>query len=237
MPSWNFKVFNLNADLKIWFHRPSCDQSASASHQNQRTHRFTCGGGFLSQGFRCSFTFLLQKWQQLASTLCFLGGFYKVVLSVSLYYKPAQSRTRSVYCCRKATEIRQLRACTTYHPAYFNFLIYPSLSCNLFCFHLRYVRQSQGLFTWSAGTPVWWGWFLLCSRSGGHKTKETYPTKPGSPTPCKQGLSRTLCAPRDFLLLHVNFPFYFHCNGCIKAMLVAKNKSISLLWELNSIFV
>ena len=22
----------------------------------------------------------------------------------------------------------------------------------------------------------------------GHKTKETYPTKPGSPTPCKQGL-------------------------------------------------
>ena len=22
----------------------------------------------------------------------------------------------------------------------------------------------------------------------GHKTKETYPTRPGSPTPCKQGL-------------------------------------------------
>ena len=39
------------------------------------------------------------------------------------------------------------------------------------------------------GTPVWWGWFLLFSRSGGHKTKETYPTRPGSPTPCKQGLS------------------------------------------------
>ena len=38
------------------------------------------------------------------------------------------------------------------------------------------------------GTPVWWGWFLLFSRSGGHKTKETYPTRPGSPTPCKQGL-------------------------------------------------
>ena len=30
-------------------------------------------------------------------------------------------------------------------------------------------------------TPVWWGWFLLFSRSGGHKTKETYPTRPGSP--------------------------------------------------------
>ena len=38
------------------------------------------------------------------------------------------------------------------------------------------------------GTPVWWGKFLLFSRSGGHKTKESYPTRPGSPTPCKQGL-------------------------------------------------
>ena len=39
------------------------------------------------------------------------------------------------------------------------------------------------------GTPVLWGWFLLFSRSVGHKTKETYPTRPGSPTPCKQGLN------------------------------------------------
>ena len=39
------------------------------------------------------------------------------------------------------------------------------------------------------GTPVWWGWFLLFLRSGGHKAKETYPTRPGSPTPCKQGLN------------------------------------------------
>ena len=38
------------------------------------------------------------------------------------------------------------------------------------------------------GTPVQWGKFLLFSRSGRHKTKETYPTRPGSPTPCKQGL-------------------------------------------------
>ena len=30
------------------------------------------------------------------------------------------------------------------------------------------------------GTPVQWGWFLLFSRSEGHKTKETYPTRPGS---------------------------------------------------------
>ena len=33
------------------------------------------------------------------------------------------------------------------------------------------------------------GLVLLFSRSGGHKTKETYPTRPGSPTPCKQVLS------------------------------------------------
>ena len=33
------------------------------------------------------------------------------------------------------------------------------------------------------------GLVSLFSRSGGHKTKETYPTRPGSPTPCKQGLS------------------------------------------------
>ena len=46
------------------------------------------------------------------------------------------------------------------------------------------------------GTPVEWGWFLLFSRSGGHKTKETYPTRPGSTTPCKQGLRF-----RKFLLL------------------------------------
>ena len=42
------------------------------------------------------------------------------------------------------------------------------------------------------GTAVQWGWFLLFSRSGGHKTKETYPTRPGSPTPCKQGLRQLI---------------------------------------------
>ena len=30
----------------------------------------------------------------------------------------------------------------------------------------------------------------MFSRSGGHKTKETYPTRPGSSTPCKHGLRR-----------------------------------------------
>ena len=47
------------------------------------------------------------------------------------------------------------------------------------------------------GTPVYWGWFLLFSRCGGHKTKETHPTRPGSPTPCKQGLNQL------FQLLHL----------------------------------
>ena len=44
-------------------------------------------------------------------------------------------------------------------------------------FSLRWTNhiifETKGLFTWS----------------GGHKTKETYPTRLGSPTPCKQGLN------------------------------------------------
>ena len=39
------------------------------------------------------------------------------------------------------------------------------------------------------GTPVWWGKFLLFCVRQSVKTKETYPTRPGSPTPCKQGLN------------------------------------------------
>ena len=38
------------------------------------------------------------------------------------------------------------------------------------------------------GDPGLVGWVSFFSRSGGNKTKETYPTRPGSPTPCKQGL-------------------------------------------------
>ena len=56
------------------------------------------------------------------------------------------------------------------------------------------------------GTPVQWGWFLLFSRSGGHKTKETYLTRPGSPTPCKRGLSW------DFLLSRVQYNIKFPCS-------------------------
>ena len=51
-----------------------------------------------------------------------------------------------------------------------------------------------GPFYMEWGTLVYWGWFLLFSRSGGHKTKETYPTIPRYPTPCKQGLIMMLMA-------------------------------------------
>ena len=39
------------------------------------------------------------------------------------------------------------------------------------------------------GTPVSWGWFLLFCVPQSVKTKETDPTRQGSPTPCKQSLS------------------------------------------------
>ena len=62
--------------------------------------------------------------------------------------------------------------------------------CLSFDFNLQCPLLGPLYMEW--GTPVWWGWFPLFWRSGGHKTKETYPTKPGSPTPCKQGLSSAL---------------------------------------------
>ena len=68
------------------------------------------------------------------------------------------------------------------------------------------------------GTPVWWGWFLLFSRSGGHKTKETYPTRPGSPTPCKQGLSYTFYGGNVVLFFSLFFPcrsFSPFIGGCL----------------------
>ena len=42
------------------------------------------------------------------------------------------------------------------------------------------------------GIPVQWGRFLLFCVPQSVKTKETYPTRPGSPTPCKQGLSQSI---------------------------------------------
>ena len=52
------------------------------------------------------------------------------------------------------------------------------------------------------GTPVWWGRFLLFCVRQSVKTKETNPTRPGSPTPCKQALNQELvdasaCVCRD----------------------------------------
>ena len=60
----------------------------------------------------------------------------------------------------------------------------------VFCSHdlNAWNRLSKGLFTWSGGPRSSGVSFFLFSRSGGHKTKETYPTRPGSPTPCKQAL-------------------------------------------------
>ena len=51
---------------------------------------------------------------------------------------------------------------------------------------------SKGLFTLSGGPRSSGVGFLLFSSSGGHKIKETYPTRPGSPSPCKQGLKHDL---------------------------------------------
>ena len=42
------------------------------------------------------------------------------------------------------------------------------------------------------GTPVQWGKFLLFCVPQSVKIKETNPTRPGSPTPCKQALSFSL---------------------------------------------
>ena len=40
------------------------------------------------------------------------------------------------------------------------------------------------------GTPVQWGKFLLFCVRQSVKTKETYPSGPGSLTPCKQALTK-----------------------------------------------
>ena len=52
-------------------------------------------------------------------------------------------------------------------------------------------------------TPVLWGRFLLFCVPQSVETKETNPTRPGSPTPCKQGLNII----GDELLLNVGAKF------------------------------
>ena len=57
----------------------------------------------------------------------------------------------------------------------------PHLSCK--CDHIK------GLFfAWSGGPRSIVGLVSFVFTLWGHKTKETYPTRPGSPTPCKQAL-------------------------------------------------
>ena len=52
-------------------------------------------------------------------------------------------------------------------------------------------KPDKGLFTWSGGLrSSGVGFFCFVPQSV--KTKETNPTRPGSPTPCKQGLSKDL---------------------------------------------
>ena len=55
------------------------------------------------------------------------------------------------------------------------------------------VRHDLGPVYMEWGTPVQWGRFLLFCVRQSVKTKETYPTRPGSPTPCKQGLRESVC--------------------------------------------
>ena len=115
-----------------WIHCASGELSTTASHQNQRPHRFTFSGGFPCWGVRCSFTVLLshKRWLQLASTLCVLGGFYKVALCVRLYNELVQLGTWSVYgCCEATNKSRH------YVSTYINFFGYPSLPCNFCPFH------------------------------------------------------------------------------------------------------
>ena len=59
------------------------------------------------------------------------------------------------------------------------------------------------------GTPVWWGKFLLFCVPQSVKTKETYPTRPGSPTPCKQALKVLFFEMlRDLKLADSVWPWY-----------------------------
>ena len=60
----------------------------------------------------------------------------------------------------------------------------------LFSFREKHLRPCLH----GVGDPGLVGLVSFVSRSGGHKTKETYPTRPGSPTPCKQGLSQVCFA-------------------------------------------
>ena len=72
-------------------------------------------------------------------------------------------------------------------------LIYSRIFSNMLylpAIHLNGGMQLLGPVYMDWGTPVWWGKFLLFCVPQSVKTKETNPTRPGSPTPCKQALKR-----------------------------------------------
>ena len=55
--------------------------------------------------------------------------------------------------------------------------------------HVPWVLESLRACLHGVGDPGLVGLVSFVFTLWGHKTKETYPTRPGSPTPCKQGLS------------------------------------------------
>ena len=65
--------------------------------------------------------------------------------------------------------------------------------------HLRYCKVLSGPVYMEWGTPVQWGRFLLFCVPQSVKTKETNPTRPGSPTPCKQALNLVYQSMHDWL--------------------------------------
>ena len=76
-----------------------------------------------------------------------------------------------------------------------------------FLFHFQF-QFPLGPVYMEWGTPMWWGRFLLFCVRQSVKTKETNPTRPGSPTPCKQALS-------DWTSVHISYgivlkPFLNH---------------------------
>ena len=54
--------------------------------------------------------------------------------------------------------------------------------------------ESKTLFTWSGGPQSSRVGFFCFHALADKKTKETYPTRPGSPTPCKQALRMNICS-------------------------------------------
>ena len=70
------------------------------------------------------------------------------------------------------------------------------------------------------GTPVKWGRFLLFCVPQSLKTKETSPTRPGSPTPCKQALN---FRPPVWSVLRT--------NGSLKTWLLVRPQVLIILRE------